>query len=240
MAFVSRLLCRSKQLYAGQAILRREKIRFYAKIVPPPELLRGDEKMLETRLSGDWLMVHLAFRHLEKMPRSLRHEPQTLGGSSQRLWWEMFCHDKWKHEIALGILWKEKITIDPDDPAAVAQYAKVMKTIIEKTDWFSPPQRVINIMQEKTKEIPDVRTCLLVGQDMRIRNAIPDDYGVEVMMFDALEKVEKEIKKPLLRDHEKGMALLDAELDKICEIQVTKLTQEFAENIAEVIKERFP
>lgn len=34
-------------------------------------------------------------------------------------------------------------------------------------------------------------------------------------MMDALEKVEKEIKKPLSRSDKKGMALLQAEFDKI-------------------------
>ena len=35
------------------------------------------------------------------------------------------------------------------------------------------------------------------------------------MMFDALEKVEKELKKPLLRNDKKGMSILMAEFDKI-------------------------
>lgn len=35
------------------------------------------------------------------------------------------------------------------------------------------------------------------------------------MMMDALDKVEKEIKKPLMRNDKKGMALLTAEFDKI-------------------------
>lgn len=34
-------------------------------------------------------------------------------------------------------------------------------------------------------------------------------------MMDALEKVEKEIKKPLMRNDKKGMTLLTAEFDKI-------------------------
>lgn len=34
-------------------------------------------------------------------------------------------------------------------------------------------------------------------------------------MFDALDKVEKELKNPLLRNDKKGMALLIAEFDKI-------------------------
>lgn len=44
----------------------------------------------------------------------------------------IFLEVKKKFETAIGVLRKEKITIDPDDPTAVAQYAKVMKTVREK------------------------------------------------------------------------------------------------------------
>lgn len=44
----------------------------------------------------------------------------------------IFFDVKKKFETAIGILRKEKITIDPEDPAAVAQYAKVIKTVREK------------------------------------------------------------------------------------------------------------
>lgn len=44
----------------------------------------------------------------------------------------IFLEVKNKFETAMGILRKEKITIDPEDPAAVTQYAKVMKTVREK------------------------------------------------------------------------------------------------------------
>jgi len=37
----------------------------------------------------------------------------------------------------------------------------------------------------------------------------------EVSLMDALEKVEKEIKQPLMRNDKKGMALLMAEFDKV-------------------------
>jgi hypothetical protein len=47
------------------------------------------------------------------------------------------------------------------------------------------------------------------------RRGLPDEHGAEAMMFDALEKVEKELKKPLLRADKKGMAVLLAEFDKI-------------------------
>uniref|UniRef100_A0A0D3EZU6 Uncharacterized protein n=1 Tax=Oryza barthii TaxID=65489 RepID=A0A0D3EZU6_9ORYZ len=40
----------------------------------------------------------------------------------------IFFEVKKKFETALGVLKKEKITIDPDDPAAVSRYAQVMKT----------------------------------------------------------------------------------------------------------------
>ncbi|RRT63890.1 hypothetical protein B296_00019853 [Ensete ventricosum] len=42
-----------------------------------------------------------------------------------------------------------------------------------------------------------------------------DDLGAEAMMMEALEKVEKEIKKPLLRSDKKNMAILLPEFDKI-------------------------
>lgn len=35
------------------------------------------------------------------------------------------------------------------------------------------------------------------------------------MMVDALNKVEKELKKPLLRNDKKGMALFKTEVDKV-------------------------
>ncbi|XP_057971157.1 probable ATP synthase 24 kDa subunit, mitochondrial isoform X1 [Malania oleifera] len=68
--------------------------------------------------------------------------------------------------------------MDPDDPAAVSQYTKIMETVREK-------------------------------------RGLTDDLGAKAMMMDALEKVEKEIKRPLMRNDKKGMALLMAEFDKI-------------------------
>lgn len=47
------------------------------------------------------------------------------------------------------------------------------------------------------------------------RRGLTDELGAEAMMFDALEKVEKELKKPLMRNDKKGMAVLMAEFDKI-------------------------
>lgn len=47
------------------------------------------------------------------------------------------------------------------------------------------------------------------------RRGLTDELGAEGMMMDALEKVEKELKKPLLRNDKKGMALLLAEFDKV-------------------------
>lgn len=44
----------------------------------------------------------------------------------------IFLEVKNKFETALGVLRKEKITIDPNDDAAVANYSKVMKTVREK------------------------------------------------------------------------------------------------------------
>ncbi|KAJ4964891.1 hypothetical protein NE237_016740 [Protea cynaroides] len=127
----------------------------------------------------------------------------------------IFLEVKNKFETALGILRKEKITIDPDDPAAVSQYAKVMKTIREKADLFSESQRIQYTIQTLTKDIPDARTYLLTLRNIRIKRGLTDELGAEAMMMEALEKVENEIKKPLMRSDKKGIALLLAEFDKI-------------------------
>ncbi|XP_022751011.1 probable ATP synthase 24 kDa subunit, mitochondrial isoform X1 [Durio zibethinus] len=127
----------------------------------------------------------------------------------------IFLEVKKKFETALGILKKEKITIDADDPAAVSQYAKVMKTVREKANLFSESQRIQYTIQTRTQDIPDARTYLLTLKDIRIKRGLIDELGAEVMMMDALDKVEKEIGKPLTRNDKKSMALLTAEFDKI-------------------------
>ncbi|MBA0770468.1 hypothetical protein Gotri_019099, partial [Gossypium trilobum] len=134
----------------------------------------------------------------------------------------IFLEVKAKYETALGIFRKEKITIDPDDPAAVSQYAKVMKTVRQKADLFSESQRIQYTIQTRTQDVPDARTYLLTLKDIRIKYATPyfergltDDLGAEAMMMNALDKVEKEIKKPLMRNDKQSMALLTAEFDKI-------------------------
>ncbi|KAG6422946.1 hypothetical protein SASPL_113329 [Salvia splendens] len=127
----------------------------------------------------------------------------------------IFFDVKKKFETAIGILRKEKITIAPEDPAAVAQYAKVMQTIREKADLFSESQRIKHTIDSRTQDISDVRSYLLAVKDIRVKRGLIDDLGAETMMMDALNNVEKELKKPLLRNDKKGMGLLKAEFDKV-------------------------
>ncbi|CAH8360667.1 unnamed protein product [Eruca vesicaria subsp. sativa] len=126
----------------------------------------------------------------------------------------VFTEIKNKFQAAVDILRKEKITLDPEDPAAVKHYANVMKTIRQKADMFSESQRIRYDIENETKEIPDARSYLLKLKDIRTRRGLTDELGAEAMMFEALEKVEKDIKKPLLRSDKKGMDLLVAEFEK--------------------------
>ncbi|KAK4789744.1 hypothetical protein SAY86_017048 [Trapa natans] len=176
MAFTSRIISKSRQLYGIEIILPKEyalPVRGFAKEASRPAL-KGDE-MLKN----------------------------------------IFLDVKKKFETAMGILRKEKITIDPNDPAAVAQYANVMKTVREKADLFSESQRIQYTIQSRTANIQDARTYLLTLKEIRTKRGLTDELGAETMMMNALEKVENEIKKPLMRNDKKGMALLLAEFDKI-------------------------
>lgn len=47
------------------------------------------------------------------------------------------------------------------------------------------------------------------------RRGLTDELGAEAMMMDALDKVENEIGKPLMRNDKKSMAILTGEFDKI-------------------------
>ncbi|PIN05379.1 hypothetical protein CDL12_22081 [Handroanthus impetiginosus] len=127
----------------------------------------------------------------------------------------IFLEVKKKFETAISVLRKEKITIDPDDPAAVAQYAKVMKTVREKADLFSESQRIKYTIETRTQDIPDARSYLLALKEIRVKRGLIDELGAEAMLMDALDKVENELKKPLMRNDKKGMALLKAEFDKV-------------------------
>lgn len=127
----------------------------------------------------------------------------------------IFLEVKKKFETALSVLRQEKITIDPDNPAAVEHYAKVMKTVREKADLFSESQRIKYTIETRTQGVQDARTYLLTLQEIREKRGFPDELGAEAMMFEALDKVEKEIKKPLMRNDKQGMALLMKEFDAV-------------------------
>ncbi|KAL8487032.1 hypothetical protein ACS0TY_023184 [Phlomoides rotata] len=127
----------------------------------------------------------------------------------------IFLEVKKKFDTAMEVIRKEKITIAPEDPAAVAQYAKVMKTVREKADLLSESQRIKYTIDTRTQDIPDARSYLLALKDIRVKRGLVDTLGAETMMMDALDKVEKELKKPLMRNDKKGIALLTAEFDKI-------------------------
>ncbi|KAJ4715526.1 MALE GAMETOPHYTE DEFECTIVE 1 [Melia azedarach] len=139
--------------------------------------------------------------------------PQALKGDEMLK--NIFLDVKKKFETAMGVLRKEKITIDPEDPAAVSQYANVMKTVREKADLFSESQRIQYTIETRTAGIPDARTYLLTLKEIREKRGLIDELGAEALMMDALEKVESEIKRPLMRNDKKGMSLLMAEFDKI-------------------------
>ncbi|KAL0322853.1 UNVERIFIED_CONTAM: putative ATP synthase subunit, mitochondrial [Sesamum angustifolium] len=119
----------------------------------------------------------------------------------------IFLEVKKKFETAIGVLRNEKITIDPDD--------LLLGLNMPEADLFSESQRIKYTIETRTQDIPDARSYLLALKDIRVKRGLVDELGAEAMMMDALEKVEKELKKPLMRNDKKGMALLKAEFDKI-------------------------
>ncbi|KAJ0805397.1 hypothetical protein HanPI659440_Chr02g0049521 [Helianthus annuus] len=164
--------------------------------------LYGSQSLLQSQQHAG----PIRFYAKEAAPAALKGDEMLKG---------IFLDVKKKFETAIGVLRKEKITIAPEDPAAVEQYAKVMKTVREKADLFSESQRIQFTIKQRTDGIQDARSYLLALKDIRLKRGLTDELGAEGMMMDALEKVEKEIKKPLMRNDKKGMALLTDEFNKI-------------------------
>ncbi|GKC45110.1 probable ATP synthase 24 kDa subunit, mitochondrial [Tanacetum coccineum] len=84
-----------------------------------------------------------------------------------------------------------------------------------QADLFSESQRIQFTIKQRTDGIQDARLYLLALKDIRLKRGLTDELGTEAIMMDALEKVEKDIKKPLARNDKKGMALLTGEFNKI-------------------------
>ncbi|KAF7130213.1 hypothetical protein RHSIM_Rhsim10G0148500 [Rhododendron simsii] len=98
-----------------------------------------------------------------------------------------------------------------------------------RADLFSESQRIQYTIQTRAQDIPDARTYLLTLKEIRIRRGLTDEFGVEAMMMEALEKVEKELKKPLMRNDKKGMALLMSELIRSIRTQLEVLKKDAIE-----------
>ncbi|KAJ6794982.1 putative ATP synthase 24 kDa subunit, mitochondrial [Iris pallida] len=127
---------------------------------------------------------------------------------------DIFYDVKKKFDIIRGIFRTERIILDPEDPAAVRQYANVMKKCREEAGLMTQFEKVEYTIDYFTKDIPDVRTYMMKIREIRIKSGIEDIIGGEAMMMEALDKVEKEINKPLLRSDKKSMELLLAEFEK--------------------------
>ncbi|KAJ4840603.1 hypothetical protein Tsubulata_020904, partial [Turnera subulata] len=170
-----------------------------------------------TQLCGGGSCSQVILKKERAIPvRFFAKEAATQALAGDEMLKSIFMDVKTKFSAAIAALKQgEKITIAPEDPAAVAHYAKVMKTVREKAGLYSESERIDHSIEEETEDILDVRTYLETVKELATQDHLFVDDGAEAMMMEALEKVEKEIKKPLMRNDKKGMGLLMAEFDKI-------------------------
>ncbi|KAF3782131.1 hypothetical protein EJ110_NYTH35144 [Nymphaea thermarum] len=117
----------------------------------------------------------------------------------------IFFEVKKKFDTTLGVFCKEKITIDPNDPAVVEQYAKFMKTVSR------PFFRTSKNKLHNSDEDAGCTRCKELSIDIeRIQTTLMR----RLWRWMHWKKL-REIKKLLLRYDEKGIALRLAEFDKI-------------------------
>ncbi|KAJ8460004.1 hypothetical protein OPV22_032930 [Ensete ventricosum] len=174
MALASRLLSRSRELYApqiiGQIVVQHDHampVRSYTKEAATSGL---------PRLIGD------------EMLKSIFYEVKN------------------KFDIAFGVLRKEKITIDPDDAAAVSEYAKVIKTIREKSG-LADDLGAEAMMMEALEKVERFQSLLGIRkedlpkyeEELELKIAKEDLQGLKK---DALEAMETHLKREEFKDEE--------------------------------------
>nr|GEV90158.1 retrovirus-related Pol polyprotein from transposon TNT 1-94 [Tanacetum cinerariifolium] len=126
--------------------------------------------------------------YVKKEKRTLKAN-QYYQNSNLKMLKGIFLEVKKIFETAVGVLRQEKITIDPKDPAAVDQYAKVMKTVRKKANLFSESQRFRFTIKQRTDEIQDARSYLLALKDIRLKHEI-GKRKLQLLLFAISGKVE--------------------------------------------------
>jgi hypothetical protein len=110
---------------------------------------------------------------------------------------------------------KSKLDLDSNSEAAVKAYYDIQAKIRGNLGVPSYTQKIADLLEAAAEDTPDVRTYLSIHRSLRREVGIEDDMGADPLMLEALDKVEKNIGKPLLKDDANGMSLWKKELDQI-------------------------
>ncbi|KAJ7528513.1 hypothetical protein O6H91_02G115500 [Diphasiastrum complanatum] len=110
---------------------------------------------------------------------------------------------------------KVKIVIAPEDPKVVKDYAQTITNIRKKLQIPSIGEKLEDLFHAAWEDSPTVRAYLETLSGLRTEIGIKDDRNVDKLLFEALEKIEKKIGKPLTRNDAKGLALWQTEQDMV-------------------------
>ncbi|CAM6082191.1 unnamed protein product [Calypogeia fissa] len=128
---------------------------------------------------------------------------------------QAFVKQQSKFRAFLAELSKQKFTLSPEDPKAVTEYANIIKGIRTKLQIPSYTEKLADLLDLAGDDCTDVRSYLQLQTQLRRETGIQDDLGADKLMMEALDKVEKNLGKPVLLDDQKGLTLLGKEIDEI-------------------------
>lgn len=120
-----------------------------------------------------------------------------------------------RYKLFISELTKSKITLDPDDSKAVADYKATMDGVRKKVGVPSKTQKIAMIIEREAAAAPDVKTFFKSLPKLKARLGVKEEYDGDKMMLEAVEKVEKKIGRVLTRADKEGMGLLRKEFDAI-------------------------
>lgn len=110
---------------------------------------------------------------------------------------------------------KTKITLDPEDPKAVAEYKATMDSARKKVGAPSKTQKIAMYIEREAQTAPDMKTFLKSLQKLKASLGVKEEYEGDKLMMEAVEKVEKKIGRPLTRQDAEGMALVRKEFEAV-------------------------
>lgn len=187
--------------------IKSAPLGFAARFVENQSVNASRTSRVVNLVQGQHFGTTVSVRHYADVPAA---NPQAQDPLKQ-----IFFNMMKKYKLFISELTKSKITLDPDDPKAVADYKALMDGVRKKVGVPSKVEKFVMMIKHEAAAAPDVKTFYKSLINLKARFGVTEKYEGDKMMLEAVEKVEKKIGRVLTRSDKEGVALLKKEFEVI-------------------------